>query len=408
MSDAALKAAPRAGWLSGLNRDVWLLAACQALCNTSTAIVISTSALVGAMLAEDKSLATFPHAMTWLSTMASSVMVSMLMRGTGRRVGFIVGALGGLIGSLGVAWSIYAGSFHGFIAASIVMGLFNAAGMLYRFAAAELAAPEVRAKAISLVIGGGIVSAILGPEIAKHTVDAFGPFKFMGTYLALAAVPLLLAMVIMFIRFPQAPKHAAGPTGRPLGQIMAQRNFVVAVLAGMIGWGGMVLVMTATPLSMVACGHSFADSAFVIQWHIVGMFAPSFFTGSLIARFGLARVMFAGVALMALAVVAGVTGVAVTNFLLVNVLAGVGWNFLFVGGTALLTTVYRPEERNKTEAVNDFLVFGVVALSSFTSGWLHNLFGWNSVPYALIPALAIMLAAIAWFSAAPRTVPARG
>jgi len=181
------------------------------------------------------------------------------------------------------------------------------------------------------------------------------------------------------------------------------------VLAGMIGWGGMVLVMTATPLSMVACGHSFADSAFVIQWHIVGMFAPSFFTGSLIARFGLARVMFAGVALMALAVVAGITGVAVTNFLLVNVLAGVGWNFLFVSGTTLLTTVYRPEERNKTQGVNDFLVFGVVALSSFTSGWLHNLFGWDAVPYALIPALAIMLAAIAWFSAAPRpAVPARG
>jgi len=407
MSDAALKAAPRGGLLYGLNRDVWLLAAAQALCNTSTAIVISASALVGAMLAEDKSLATFPHAMTWLSTMASSAMVSMLMRGAGRRFGFVVGAAAGLIGAFGIAWSIYAGSFQGFVAASIVMGFFNAAGMLYRFAAAEVAAPEVRAKAISLVIGGGIVSAILGPEIAKHTVDAFAPFRFMGTYIALAAVPLLLAMVIMFIRFPpQMLKRAAGPTGRPLGQIMAQRNFVVAVLAGMIGWGGMVLVMTATPLSMVACGHSFADSAFVIQWHIVGMFAPSFFTGSLIVRYGLARVMLAGVVLMALAVIAGVTGVAVTNFLLVNVLAGVGWNFLFVGSTTLLAESHTPAERAKVQGFNDAAVFMTLVVSSLSSGALFTYQGWMTMNLFAIPALGLAAASLLWLAMVRRPAAA--
>jgi MFS family permease len=392
---------------SGLNRDVWLMSACQALCNTSTAITISAAALVGAMLAEDKSFATFPHAIYWVATMAFSVLASLLMRSAGRRVGFLAGALCGLIGSLGGAWAIYLGSFYGFIAASIVLGGFNAVAMLYRFAAAEMTAPAVRAKSIALVIGGGIVAALIGPEIAKHTVNAFPPYTFMGTYAALGAVPLLLAAVIAFIRLPPPPSRVRGPSGRPLRAIMAQRNFIVAVLAGMIGWGGMVLVMTATPLSMVACGHTFDDSAFVIQWHIVGMFAPSFFTGGLIARYGLARVMYAGVALMAAGIVAGVTGLAVTNFLLINVLAGVGWNFLFVGGTALLTSVYRPEERNKVEAVNDFLVFGMVALSSFTSGWLHNLFGWDAVAYALIPSLAVMLAAIVWFSSARRAGAAR-
>ena len=402
MSDAALKPAPWASLFSGLSRDVWLLAGCQALCNVNTAIVISASGLVGAMLAVDKGLATLPHALYWLATMACSVLASLLMRRVGRRIGFLTGAVFGLIGSLAAALAIYQGTFHGFIAASIILGGFNAVAMLYRFAAAEMTAPAVRAKSISLVIGGGIVAALIGPEIAKHTVGALPPYTFMGTYLALALVPIALAVVIMLVRFPPAPSRVAGPAGRPLAEIMRSRNFIVAVLAGTIGWGGMVLVMTATPISMVACGLTFADSAFVIQWHIVGMFAPSFFTGALIARFGLTRVMYAGVALMASGVVAGLTGLAVVNFLLINVLAGVGWNFLFVGGTTLLTTVYRPEERNKVEAVNDFMVFGMVALSSFTSGWLHNLFGWNAVAYALIPATAVMLVAIAWFSAAPR------
>lgn len=391
---------------AGINRNVSYLTVCNALCNTSTALEIAINALVGAMLAEDKSLATLPHAFRWVTTMLVSFPAAWTMRVLGRRRAFMVGAIFGIMGAAIGVGAIFMRSFWLFVVATIVMGIFNSFANFYRFAAAEAAEPAFRPKAISLVIGGGIVAAFVGPEIAKHTVDLFPPFTFAGTYLALVGVPIVLLVALLPINLPAPKIDTLSGAGRPMGEIMLQPRFIVAALAGMIGWGGMVLMMTATPLSMVACGFSFTDSASVIQWHIVGMFAPSFVTGSLIARYGRNRVLAAGVVLYVAAMVAGLTGVTLTNFLLTNLLIGIGWNFLFVGATDLLTTTYRPEERNRVQAVNDFLVFGMVAVASFVSGWLQYAHGWDAVNYLLVPTTVVMFAAIAWLATQRGPAPA--
>ncbi|MBM3560290.1 MAG: MFS transporter, partial [Alphaproteobacteria bacterium] len=255
--------------LAGINRNVSYLTVCNALCNTSTALEIAINALVGAMLAEDKSLATLPHAFRWLTTMVVAFPAAWTMRVLGRRNAFMVGALFGIIGAGIGVWAIFLQSFWLFVVGTVVMGVFNSFANFYRFAAAEAAEAAFRPKAISLVIGGGIVAAFIGPEIAKHTVELFAPYTFAGTYIALAVIPVLLLIALLPIDLPAPRAEERAKRGRPTAEIMRQKRFIVAALGGMIGWGGMVLLMTATPLSMVACGHSFSDSAFVIQWHIV-------------------------------------------------------------------------------------------------------------------------------------------
>ncbi len=387
-------------------RTVAYLTVTQAFGQIVTTMILATTALVGNMLATDKALATLPHALGWVSLALVAIPVSLFMRRLGRRAGFMTGAAAGIVGALVAAGGIWMNSFWLYAAGTMVIGVFNATSQLYRFAAAETADASWRSKAIAWVNLGGIVAAFVGPELAKLTKDMFAPITFAGTFVAMAALPLLMIAMLMAIELPPPPARTARDAGRPLAEIARQPKFVVAVLGGMIGWGVMSLMMTATPLSMIACGLHFDDAAFVIQWHILGMYVPSFFSGALIARYGGARIMLIGAVMMIGCVLAALAGVEVWNFWLANVLVGAGWNFLFVSGTAMLTETYAPEERAKVQGFNDFCVFGTVAFTAFTSGWLQNVYGWATVNYSVAPFILLVIATILWLRMRTRTVPA--
>jgi MFS family permease len=393
---------------AGMLRNVALLSTAQALANTSQGVLLAIVALVGYMLADNKAIATLPHAVQWMGVMVFAVPVSLTMRRIGRRAGFIGGALLGTLAALIAAHAVWIGSFWLFTAALFVFGGFSATAMHYRFAAAEAADEAWRSKAISLVVGGGVVAAFIGPEIAKLTKDLLAPYTFVGTLLALGCVPLLLIAAAAFVRMPRAHdehRRNDGPA-RPMAQIAAQPAFIVAVLSAVIGWGAMVLMMASTPIAMVTHGHHFDDAAFVIQWHIFGMYAPSFVAGWLIARFGVVNVLIAGLALSTAAAVNGLLGMDVSNFWIANICVGAGWNFLFVGGTTLLTYTYTPAERAKVQGVNDFLVFGTVAVFSFVSGWLQTTYGWYVVMVTILPLIGLVFCAVLWLRLKPGAAPA--
>ena len=377
-------------------RTVTLLIVCQALCYTVTAVMVAVTALAGYHLAVDKSLATLPHAMQWLATMAMALPAAMLMRRLGRRNAFMFGALFGTVGALIAAFALFVEEFWWFVCATAFTGAFNSFAMHFRFAAAEAADVAWRSRAISFVVGVGIVAAFAGPELAKWTKDIFETRVFAGTFLSLAVIPLFLLLVLILVDFPEAAAERDAGAGRPIGRIARQPDYVVAVLAAMTGWGTMVLLMTATPIAMIVNGHSFADAAFVIQWHIFGMFAPSFVSGWLIIRFGVSNIMLCGLLLVAAAIGFGLSGITVTHFWLTNVCIGAGWNLLFVSGTTLLIDTYRLEEKSRAQGMNDFLVFGTVAAFSFTAGYLQSAFGWSMVNLAVIPWIIGVGGAVVW------------
>lgn len=388
MDEAEFPVSPR--------KNVSLLVACQALCNTLTTVMLATSALAGYHLAANKGLATLPHAVQWVATMAMAIPAAMLMRRWGRKGAFAFGAQFGIAGGLIGAYALYIGNFWMFVSATVMTGFFAAFAQHYRFAAAEAAPLEWRSRAISFVIGGGLIAAFVGPEIAKLTKDAVAGHLFAGAYVAVAAIPLLLIAVLMFVDFPRAVEQERSGSGRPMARIAAQPAYIVAVLAAAMGWGNMVFLMTATPIAMIVNGHSFADAAFVVQWHVFGMFAPSFFTGWLINRFGVLNIMLCGLGLAVVAVGFGLSGTTVPRFWLTNVCIGVGWNFLFVSATTLLMETYRPEEKSKAQGLNDCLVFGSVAVFSFTAGYIQASFGWVTVNYFVLPWVFGVAAAVLW------------
>ena len=396
-----------------VKKNVGLLSVCQALSNVSVTIVISVSALTGYMLAQNKGLATLPHALMWSTTMATAPLAAMLFRRVGRRYGFVAGGLIGIVGALTAAYGTNSGQFWVFTFGIMLMGAFNSFAMFYRFAAAEAADAAFRAKAIALVIGGGVIAAFVGGAVADHTYNLF-PIDFVGTFLVLTVVPALLILTVLFVEFPHSAVAAGAAAARPLIEIARDSRFVVAVLAGMISWAAMVMVMTATPISMKLCGHQFRpDVTGVIQWHIFAMYAPSFFSGWLISRFGVYNVMLAGLAAMLASVVVGVTGTGVAHFWIMNFLIGIGWNFLFVGATDLLSACYAPAERDKVQGLNDFIVFGSTALASFAAGYLMDAYspdavaGWDAVNYLNIPAVIIVAAAVFWGRTLRRAAPAQ-
>lgn len=372
--------------------NVALLAFCQALSMTGLNILVTTSSLVGYSLLEDKAFATLPMTLQVTGTMLSTIPASLLMARIGRRAGFTVGALIGFAGAMLAAVAIFRSSFPLFCCGTALLGSYAGFAIFYRFAAADTASEAFRPKAVSLVMAGGIAAAIFGPEIAKWSRNLFEPVLFAGCYLMIAALCLTAVALLQFVRIPRPPRVAFG-AGRPLGEIVRRRGFVVAVLCGMIGYGVMNLVMTATPLAMVGCGLAFEQAAFVIQWHVLGMFALSFFTGSLIGRFGAARVMACGALLLLACVGVNLSGTDAPRFWTGLVLLGLGWNFLFVGASTLLTTVYTPIERAKVQALNDFLVFGMVSGTSFSSGVLLAHSGWTAVNLAVLPLIGVALVA---------------
>jgi MFS family permease len=381
-------------------RTVFLLAVAQALANSCTSVFATVSALTGQMLAADPRLATLPLGLQFIVTMASTIPVAHLMRGLGRRNAFFIGALIGATGGVIAMASIYQNSFAMFCVGNAIMGASNAFALHLRFAAAEAADEAFRAKAISLVLAGGVVAAIIGPRLATIGADLFAPFTFAGAFLFVALLSLGMIPPVVPLRFPPPPRtETAGPQ-RPLREIMRQPSFIAAVFAAIFGYGTMVFVMTATPLAMKFCGFAIDQTATVISFHILGMFAPSFVTGHIIRKFGERIVLLAGTACFGGTIVIGLAGIDILHFWLALLLLGLGWNFLFVGGTSLLTKCYRPAERAKVQGTNDFLTFTGVAICSLTAGAVEQSWGWSAVLWgALVPTILIV-AAVAW--GAPR------
>ena len=378
-------------------RDIFLLACCQALLLTNAAGLISMSALIGYSLADTKALATLPATTYVLGSALATMPASLWMGRVGRRRGFMTGAAINIAGCTLAALALWCGSFVLFCVATAVVGIYNAIGLQYRFAAAEVAAPDFRAKAISLVLAGGIVGGFLGPAATRLGRDAFAT-PFLGSFLILAAVALVAIGVQSFVHVPKPTAEERGGGGRPLAVIVRQPVFVVAALSAALGYGVMNLLMVATPLAMSFCSHPYSAAALVIQWHVVGMYAPGFVTGSLIKRFGVLAVILAGVALVAGCVAVALSGNTVAHFVAALVLVGVGWNFMYTGGTTLLIESYRPAEKAKTQGANDFIVFATMGISSFSSGALVSMAGWERMNAAALPVLAVVAAAVGWLA----------
>lgn len=390
-----------------LRRTVLMLAACQALAMTGATIVATTASIIGSVLAPDKALSTLPIAVQMTGLMSATIPAALLMARIGRRPVFWAGATLGATGAAIAAVAVFHAAFGLFCLGTFLLGTYNGVAQQYRFAASELADDAFRAKAISLVLAGGVVSATFGPEAAKWSSNLFAPVLFAGCYVVIVGLCGVAALLLCFVRLPKPLPPELRSGGRPLLEIATQPTFIAAAVAGMVGYSVMSLVMTATPIAMLDCGHAFGDAAFVIQWHALGMYAPSFVTGHLIARFGVVRILLAGAALLLGCCAINLAGIAVFNFWAANVALGVGWNFLFVGATSLLTRAYAPEEKGKVQALNDFLIFGTVAVSAFASGALLSGVGWRMVQVAMLPAVAAAACAILWWrqrtlAAAPR------
>ena len=383
--------------------NVVILALCQALYLSASSIQVALSGLVGAMLAPDKLLATLPFSLITVMTASTTIPASFVMARLGRRAGFVLGALIGGTGGAISSIAIFRQSFIAFCIGNALMGCFQAVAQYYRFAAADAAEPAFKSRAVSWVMAGGVAAALLGPGIAGFSKDLFAPITFAGSYLAIVVLAALSILLLSRLSIPvPAAAAAAGQGGRKLAVIARQPAFIAAVANGVLGYATMVFVMSATPLAAVACGHSSDDAIGIIRMHLLGMFAPSFVTGSLIARFGVTRVLLAGAGMLLASALAALSGLALYNFWAALALLGVGWNFLYVGGTTLLTAAYRPEERAKTQAANEFLTFGVVAVASFASGGVMARIGWNAINYATFPLLLIAAATTLWYATVSR------
>ena len=376
-------------------RDVFLLACCQALLLTNAAGLITMNGLVGYALADTKAFATLGVTAYVLGSALSTMPASLWMARVGRRTGFMAGALINIGGCALAAFAIGRRSFVLYCVATAVIGIYNAFGLQYRFAAAEVAAPADKARAISLVLAGGVVGGFVGPESVRRAVDLF-PTAFVGGFAVLAAYAVIALAVQSCVHVPPPTIEERSGGGRPLREIVRQPIFIVAALAGAVGYGLMNLLMTATPIAMSFCGHPFGATALVIEWHVVGMYAPGFFTGSLIRRFGVLNVILAGILLVAACVAVALNGNTVAHFLAALALVGVGWNFMYTGGTTLLTEAYAPAEKARTQGANDFIVFATMALSSLASGALVSAAGWETMNRAVLPFLAMIAVVVLW------------
>ncbi len=386
-------------------KNVAVLAGCQGLLQTQTSVMVTVNALAGYALATDKTLATLPVTMYFVGSALSTLPLSYIMKHTSRRAGFTGGAACAILGAFLCAWAMVTRDFWLLCAGVMVLGIYTAAGRMYRFAATDIAPADFKGKAISLVLAGGIIGGFLGPETTKLTKDLAAGYSYAGTYFSLALFALLTILLLRWLAIPRLTETERKDAGRPLAEIARQPAFFIAVLCGTLGYGVMNLLMTATPLAMMATHHPFADAAFVIQWHVVAMYAPSFVTGTLIQRVGLFPVMLAGVVLEATCVAIALSGVDVMNFWLALVLLGVGWNFIFVGATTLLTESHTSAERAKVQGVNEMAILFTMVASSFSSGALFTYQGWQAMNLAALPFLALAGAGIVWLAVVRRGPP---
>jgi MFS family permease len=383
-------------------KNVGVLAICQGLLLVNNSVLIAVNALAGYALATDKALATLPVTAYFVGSAIATLPISFFMKRHGRRAGFTLGACFAIAGALVCAAAMYTASFWLLCLGVLLLGIYFAAGQYYRFAATDSAPPDFRATAVSLVLAGGIIGGFVGPETTKLTKDIVAGHAYAGPYFTLILFALMALVALRWLHIPPLTAAERKEPGRPLAAIARQPAFIVAVLCAMVSYGVMNLTMTATPLAMSACNLPFSDAAFVIQWHLVGMFAPSFFTGGLIRRFGLVPVMLAGVVLSLGCVWIAVSGVEVMNFWLALVLSGVGWNFMFVGATTLLAESHTPAERAKVQGVNDAAVFLTLVVSSLSSGALFSYQGWVTMNLFAVPVLVIAAGSLLWLAAMRR------
>jgi MFS family permease len=381
-------------------RNVAILTIAQALGGSTPPIIVSLGGVIGMQLAENKALATLPVSLLNVGVAAAVIPAAWLMRAYGRRAAYIIGCLAGVTAGILTALGTANRVFWIFCLGTFVAGFYMSFIQNYRFAAADSASDAYKARAISTVMVGGLFAAVIGPQTVIWTRDLTPAYPFAATFIGLGLLSLLAMAVLTFLNAPAPKKVASG--GRPLSQIVRQPRFITAVTTGLVSYGLMSFLMTAAPMAMVACGHSIGEAALGIQWHVLAMFAPSFFTGQLIDRFGKDRVTAAGLLMIAAAAVIGLAGLSVAHFWLALVLLGVGWNFGFVGATAMVTECYRPEERAKVQAANDFLVFGSVALASLSSGQILHVGGWSIVNWVVFPSVGVALAMLLFGAMAGR------
>ncbi len=390
-------------------RNALMLAVAQGLYGTATTMQVATASLVGIQLAPDKSWATMPMSTFVIGTALTTVPISLLMKRIGRRAGFILGAFAGMCAAALGVYAIYNRSFVLFLLSTALMGVFQASASYYRFAAADMASPGFRPKAISWVMTGGVIAALCGTLLVMGTVDLLAPVTFAGSYAAMGILALACIGVLLKLAAPPPEQvRADAAPARPLLEIASQPRYVVAAAAGMVSYGIMVLVMTATPVAMIGCGFNVKDSSWVIQWHALAMFLPSFFTGSLIIRFGVERITAAGMLLLTAAAISGLMGIHFGNFAVGLIFLGLGWNLGFIGGTTMLTSCYEPSERNKAQGLNDFLIFATTAVASLSAGQLLAGPGWNAVNYAVFPMVLVALVMIGWLVSYQRAAALRG
>ncbi len=373
--------------------NIWRLSAAQALAGANSIVVMTTGGIIGSTLAPSMALATVPVSCFVVGTAAATIPAGFIAREHGRKTAFYIGASCGLVCGLLAALAIYVGSFALFCLAAFIGGFYQAVAHSFRFAATDGASPALRPKAISWVMVGGVFSGFLGPQLVNVTMNLWAPYLFMVSFIVQGLVALVNMVVLSGTVLPK-PAAADLKAGRPLMEIARQPAFITAAVCGIVSYALMNLLMTSAPLAMRMCGLSLSDANFGIQWHVLGMFAPSFFTGNIIAKFGAPRVVLAGLALIALAAIVGLMGITVWHFWIGLTLLGIGWNFGFIGSSAMVVATHRPEERNKVQSFNDFLVFGVMAVMSFASGGMLAWSGWDLVNWFAFGPIAIALVAI--------------
>jgi MFS family permease len=384
--------------------NTMVLAVAQALAGGNAGVIVTNGGIAGAILAPDPALATLPISVMVVGMWAGTLPVGVLAKAFGRRFALQTGSVFGILSGIASCLAMLRGSFPLLLMGTLCGGLYAAAHQSYRFA--DTASAHFRAKAVSWVLAGGIFAGVIGPQLIILTKDAWPAYLFAGTYLAQSACALLAAVALAFLKIPKLSAARSFAAGRPLSEIVLKPRFIVAATCGLASYAMMNLLMTSAPLAMVMCNHSIGEAALGIQWHVIGMYAPSFFTGALILRFGLRSMMAAGLVLIAAAAAIGYAGTGLWNFWLSLVVLGVGWNFAFIGATTLVTECHGPEERNKVQAVNDFLIFGSMAVASLSSGALLARYGWTTVTELVFPVVIAAVVLLAWGTFARRAQPA--
>jgi predicted MFS family arabinose efflux permease len=387
-------------------RNALVLGVAQALSGANNTVIASTGGILGVMLAPDKALATLPISAMVIGMWLGTLPVGALATRIGRRAALQIACAFGVVSGLISCAAVLQGSFALFLVGSFCAGLYAAGHQSYRFAACDTASPRFRPHAVSWVLAGGILAGVIGPQLVIFTKDQWPPYLFAATYVAQAAVALGAAAVLGLVRIPRPPTRSAGTAGRPLSEIARMPRFIVAVACGVASFTMMNLVMTSAPIAMVGCGHSVTDATLGIQWHVLAMYAPSFLTGTVIQRFGLERVIFTGLVLIAVSAVIGILGLTIAHFWTALVLLGIGWNFSFIGATTMVTQCHRPEESKKVQAFNDFLVFGAMTISSVSSGTVLATLGWAAINELVFPFVLAAALLLGWISLKERLRPA--